>query len=377
MKHFFAFAVILTILFVSCENTNEGNSEIENENTTLMIQNESFSEITDVMWSSVPFTQNTESIRSGFYRTMNVNEDSGYIYFKRKTDPINARTDQIVIVEKNEQKIFVIEDNTVIVDVDNQNNKGTFGSLGVIREPQITVQVGTSIIEQLSNYDFGSILFNEKKEITFTIGNSGKADLKLNVIGGNIINLSGNTSMYFSVVQQPFTSVMTIPPESTTTFVISFNPKTIGNNFDAEVNISSNSNENADFAFRIKGNGRSYIIGDTGPGNGMVFYVDGNQYKECSGELGEYSWNNAISTAKNYKGGGFTDWYLPTIEDLNLMVYNLLSRGLGGFSNNSYWSSTEVDDQNALTRFFNLYGDQYINNKYYTYRVRAVRAFTF
>ncbi|MDR2597704.1 MAG: hypothetical protein LBC76_10350 [Treponema sp.] len=43
----------------------------------------------------------------------------------------------------------------------------------------------------------------------------------------------------------------------------------------------------------------------------MIFFAKSGQYKECSGELGTYNWSDAITTAKNFKGGGFTDWYLP------------------------------------------------------------------
>jgi hypothetical protein len=102
--------------------------------TSLKIQNESFSEITEVRWSGTSFTKNHYSqerfpIINGSYVTKMVQEGSGYIYFRRKTNPINARTEQLVVIEKNEQKVFVITDDTLIVDTDNPNNKGTFGSL--------------------------------------------------------------------------------------------------------------------------------------------------------------------------------------------------------------------------------------------------------
>ena len=41
-------------------------------------------------------------------------------------------------------------------------------------------------------------------------------------------------------------------------------------------------------------------IGQTGPGGGMIFFAEGGQYKECSGELGDATWAAAVTTAKNY-----------------------------------------------------------------------------
>jgi len=71
------------------------------------------------------------TIRSGDGITKAVQEGDGYIYFKRLTAPINARTEERFTVEKNGKIVIRINDNTIIVDVDNPNNKGTFGSLGV------------------------------------------------------------------------------------------------------------------------------------------------------------------------------------------------------------------------------------------------------
>jgi len=109
----------------------KGGSTNPSGNTSLKIKNDSFSGITDVRWSNVSFTRGDEAIRSGDSVTKPVQEGDGYIYFRRITAPINARTDERYTIEKNDQRVISINDNTIIVDVDNPGNKGTFGSLGV------------------------------------------------------------------------------------------------------------------------------------------------------------------------------------------------------------------------------------------------------
>ncbi|GBU28712.1 hypothetical protein R84B8_02272 [Treponema sp. R8-4-B8] len=376
-------------LTVQLKKNNSSTGNPSTGGTSLKIQNDSFSEITDVRWNNVSFTQGTESIRSGANITKAVQEGKGYIYFKRKTNPINARTKEWVVVDQNQQKPFTINDYTIIVDVDNPANEGTFGTLGVNREPQITVQAGDAPIAQFGDYDFGSVLVNNNKDVTFTIGNSGKADLRFNVVEGNVINLSNNASEHFSVTQQPFAS-MTIAPGSTTTFIISFSPKTAGNNLNAQVMIKTNSDNNAEFTFRVKGNGgNEYQIGDTGPGGGKIFFAQGGQYKECSGELGAYNWTDAVSTATNYRGGNFTNWRLPDRGELDLLYQSRTT--IGGFSNAGYWSSTAYNSLDAWVQNFGTSSlTHYYNGTSYTispggqdwvyksnsYRVRAVRSFT-
>ena len=127
-----------------------------------------------------------------------------------------------------------------------------------------------------------------------------------------------------------------------------------------------------------------YNIGDKGPGGGIVFHVAGNTYFEVSPLLlGECNWDKAISIAKNYKGGGFTNWQLPTKEQLNLIYVNLMKSGIaavGGrvedLGSGWYWSSSEYSGcACAWTQGF-VNGVQGPNDKTGTSSVRAVRAFT-
>ena len=63
------------------------------------------------------------------------------------------------------------------------------------------------------------------------------------------------------------------------------------------------------------------------------------------------------------------------LGEVKLMYDNLLEAGVGGFANYDYWSSTEFDSGIAWYQNF-LYDYQDFNSgKYYSIRVRAVRAF--
>ncbi|MDR2900959.1 MAG: InlB B-repeat-containing protein [Treponema sp.] len=119
-------------------------------------------------------------------------------------------------------------------------------------------------------------------------------------------------------------------------------------------------------------------IGDNGPGGGTIFFAEGGQFMESSGELGATNWNQAIVTAQNYRGGGFTDWHLPTRSELDLMYKNLKQKNLGNFSSEEYWTSEEYNYNYAWYQdFFTSYSGGYQNygSKSSLYNVRAVRSY--
>jgi hypothetical protein len=75
-----------------------------------------------------------------------------------------------------------------------------------------------------------------------------------------------------------------------------------------------------------------------------------------------------------YRAGGFADWFLPGKDELDLMYKNLKTKGLGGFTDSWYWSSSELNGNYARLQNFDN-GYQYSNYKDITDFVRAVRAF--
>ena len=168
---------------------------------------------------------------------------------------------------------------------------------------------------------------------------------------------------------------------------------------------------------------KTYTVGDEGPAGGIIFYdVDADNTEEdpdgkdnlesyecgwrylesAKADLdGTYSWgtygtyntkfdigegknnteilkkagiNNfpAANACVNYNGGGYSDWYLPSLNETGEMYLN--RDKIGGFSENSYLSSTENGNQNAASRdFSDGYNSQ--TDRTETLYVRPVRSF--
>ena len=160
----------------------------------------------------------------------------------------------------------------------------------------------------------------------------------------------------------------------------------------------------------------AYALRDIGPAGGLIFYVkssysDGWRYLEAAPastewtgkEWGSYGtfiggtetgigtgqsntntiviWLNSHSETDRAAlvcdalvYGDYSDWFLPSKDELNLMRKNLYLAGVGGFFGNYYWSSSEGDAYSAWTQVFS-YNIQGSYDKNYGRLVRAVRAF--
>ncbi len=99
-----------------------------------------------------------------------------------------------------------------------------------------------------------------------------------------------------------------------------------------------------------------------------------NTKKSIARAIAESSTCNAASVCDNLVSGGYTDWYLPSKDELDMMYVNLHLQGLGNFANYFYWSSTEGDNNTAWEQLFSS-GGQGSLNKNRTNNARAVRAF--
>jgi len=86
-------------------------------------------------------------------------------------------------------------------------------------EPEINIKYGTTEILDGESYDFGSQTVGTDTDVTFTIENTGTADLTLS--GSPIITITWADADQFSVEQQP---VSLVSPDNSTTFIIRFSP---------------------------------------------------------------------------------------------------------------------------------------------------------
>jgi hypothetical protein len=159
--------------------------------------------------------------------------------------------------------------------------------------------------------------------------------------------------------------------------------------------------------------GQNLAIGDTYQG-GIIFYLDGNgagliaapsdqatvnDFPDwgCIGspilgadglavgtgaqntidiENGCTTSGTAADICSNLVLSGFSDWFLPSIGELEIMYLNIgTGSNIGNFVRTKYWSSTEKDDTYAWSWEFSS-GYQDYNSKTSNKYVRAIRAFS-
>jgi hypothetical protein len=107
-----------------------------------------------------------------------------------------------------------------------------------------------------------------------------------------------------------------------------------------------------------------YVVQESN-GHGLVAAV-------C--DIGEMNWNDAITACQELVMNGYSDWVLPNKDQLELIHKNLHQKGIGGFSSEYYWSSSEYSARIAWCFDFGN-GRAYNFNKDFAVQVRAVRAF--
>jgi len=182
---------------------------------------------------------------------------------------------------------------------------------------------------------------------------------------------------------------------------------------------------------------RTYSLGETGPGGGLVFLISGGKTYEmapkawgtggavdpadkwCSDEVNSVATGTAVGTGsanttamltsaslfvactlsapnavRAYNGGGLTDWFLPSKDELNAMcnysrtwtgtpstlpctgVQNpTFAAGTYGFASDGYWSSSQFTYETYAWDQILGDGDQSDSAKFDFLRVRPVRAF--
>lgn len=84
------------------------------------------------------------------------------------------------------------------------------------------------------------------------------------------------------------------------------------------------------------------------------------------------SGNYAAKLCADYVLNGYSDWYLPSKDELNKLYLNRVA--IGNFFGATYWSSSELNNTFAVSQNFTD-GTQTFSNKITAFAVRAVRSF--
>jgi len=168
----------------------------------------------------------------------------------------------------------------------------------------------------------------------------------------------------------------------------------------------------------VKSKQIDFFIGNSGPAGGILFYdkgeySDGWRYLEAapanmvtelrwvaqsygqnwerfpdiagtSWEIGTGKRNTelilavdpnapAAKACADYRGGSFDNWFLPSRDEFSLMYINLRRNGIDDFGNNSFWSSSQIDNSSSFALDQRFDWGSYSKSNIYS--VRAIRAF--
>ena len=102
----------------------------------------------------------------------------------------------------------------------------------------------------------------------------------------------------------------------------------------------------------------------------MIFFAFGLQ--EPYEDREDYAARLARSLVHEHEGTTYSDWFLPTRDELDLMHRNLHQEDRGGFSSETYWSSSETLGNNAERLDFSD-GTNWSSLKINEFHVRAAR----
>lgn len=82
----------------------------------------------------------------------------------------------------------------------------------------------------------------------------------------------------------------------------------------------------------------------------------------------------AASICEQLEVNGYSDWFLPSKDELNILYYQKAAGLVGTFVDNFYWSSTENSSNGAWSQSF-INGANSSASKDGAYYIRAIRAF--
>jgi len=126
-------------------------------------------------------------------------------------------------------------------------------------------------------------------------------------------------------------------------------------------------------------NGPNIYTGTTGDGlyagamnTSMIIATQNAVSPMADNQTGSFAAKVCADYSVTDGGVTYGDWYLPSKYELNLLY--LQKTAVGSFASVYYWSSTEFTFVNVWCQYF-YDGNQFYEDKNYTFCVRAVRAF--
>jgi fibronectin type 3 domain-containing protein len=172
MKRFIViFTVLAAIFLAGCPDPNGSNGAVNK--ITFTIRNQSSYDLSAVKWADISFASNNGDLQKAASSTKEAGEDTtGYIYFTRKDIGIELRTDQTY---SRSDSPVTITDNTVIVEVGNDLNRGILKEIIIL--PKLTVERNSLQVGKNDVITIGESVINTVRQIPFTIKNTGKGTL--------------------------------------------------------------------------------------------------------------------------------------------------------------------------------------------------------
>jgi hypothetical protein len=128
--------------------------------------------------------------------------------------------------------------------------------------------------------------------------------------------------------------------------------------------------------YKVKPRG---IVSQFKHGGFVVYEKNGHGLVAAITDLGAMQWNPAKTACDKLILNGYSDWHLPSKEELTALYVNLKQIGVGGFEGKwweeDYWSSTDYNNDVLAWRLNFKYGSENADTKETKNNVRAVRAF--
>jgi hypothetical protein len=234
--------------------------------------------------------------------------------------------------------------------------------------------------------------------VTAINGITAKAGGAVTADGGSAVTVSGlcwGTSpnpTILNSVNTSFTDAMTGLTTGTVYYVRAYATNVAGTGYGGQVGFNSGQVLGSTFAgglvFYNDANGHGLVCTPSELSSGASWGCEGTAIPGTSVNIGTGAANTAAIVAGCSTAGiaarlcndldynTFVDWYLPSKDELNLMLVNLHLQAMGGFvTNGYYWCSTEFGAAYAWVQRFSVGGTQANASKNASYNVRAVRAF--